>query len=96
MNDKEKIRAEIEQLKKKQLARNDIGVITGVEYIIDATKLISFIDSLQQEQPEDLEKEIEKYYYDNFAFISSAHTPTKDIVSEIANHFYELGRRAER
>lgn len=42
-------------------------------------------------QSEDLENEIEKYYYDNFAFISSADTPTKDIVSDIATHFYELG-----
>lgn len=46
------------------------------------------------EQPEvNLEKEIEKYYYDNFAFISSAHTPTKDIVSDIATHFYERGQK---
>ena len=45
------------------------------------------------ETGEGLEKEIEHYYYDNFAFISSAHTPTMDIVSDIANHFYELGQR---
>ena len=49
------------------------------------------------EQPEvDLASEIEKYYYDNFAFISSAHTPTKDIVSDIATHFYELEQRKEK
>lgn len=34
-----------------------------------------------------LEKEIEKYYYDNFAFISSVHIPTLDILTAIAKHF---------
>ena len=38
-----------------------------------------------------LEKEIEKYYYDNFAFLSSVHIPTLTILSDIAKHFYRLG-----
>ena len=55
------------------------------------------ITSLHQEHPEvDLEKEIEKYYYENFAFLSSAHIPTKDILSGIAVHFYELGLNARK
>lgn len=49
------------------------------------------LEPLMKQSEVDLEKEIEKYYYDNFAFISSAHTPTKDIVSDIAYHFYERG-----
>lgn len=36
-----------------------------------------------------LEKEIEKYYYDNFAFVSSVHIPTLDILTAIAKHFVE-------
>ncbi len=38
-----------------------------------------------------LEKEIEKYYYDNFAFLSDVHIPTLTILSDIAKHFYNLG-----
>ena len=41
-----------------------------------------------------LKKEIEKYYYDNFAFISSAHIPTLDILTSIAKHFIEWQREA--
>lgn len=55
--------------------------------------VLSVIASLQQEPEVDLAEEIEKYYYDNFAFISSAHTPTKDIISDIAHHFFERGQR---
>ena len=38
-----------------------------------------------------LEKEIEKYYYEHFAFLSSVHIPTLTILSDIAKHFYHLG-----
>ncbi len=38
-----------------------------------------------------LEKEIEKYYYEHFAFLSSVHIPTLTILSDIAKHFYRLG-----
>lgn len=37
----------------------------------------------------DLEKEIEKYYYKHFAFLSSAHILTLDILAAIAKHFVE-------
>lgn len=37
-----------------------------------------------------LEKEIEKYYYEHFAFLSSVHIPTLTILSAIAKHFYNL------
>ena len=40
-----------------------------------------------------LEKEIEKYYYDNFAFLSSTHIPTLDILTDIAEYF--IGRQKE-
>ena len=93
-----KIRQEIEQLKEthernldKPMERGRIGYAHGCVDCCD--RVLSFIDSLSEETGEGLEKEIEHYYYDNFAFISSAHTPTMDIVSDIANHFYELGQR---
>ena len=38
-----------------------------------------------------LEKEIEKYYYEHFAFLSNVHIPTLTILSDIAKHFYNLG-----
>ena len=97
--DADRLRAEIGRLEEthernldKPMERGRIGHAHG--YVDCCDEILSFIDSLQQEPQEvDLEKEIEKYYYDNFAFISSAHTPTKDIVSDIATHFYERGQK---
>ena len=92
--DSDKLIAEIERLKDGigiGLCEYDAGEENGKMEIL--IKLSSFITSLQQEQPEvDLEKDIERYYYDNFAFISSVHIPTLDILTDIAKHFYELGR----
>ena len=87
--DADRLRAEIIRLRKDKPFHNDSSFFA---YLHGLSRIEDFIDSLQQEPQEvDLEKEIEKYYYDNFAFISSAHIPTKDIVSDIATHFYELG-----
>lgn len=49
------------------------------------------------EKPNDqgnLEKEIEKYYYEHFAFLSNVHIPTLTILSNIAEYFYEQGKKA--
>ena len=43
-----------------------------------------------------LEKEIEKFYYDNFAFISNVHIPTLDILTAIAKHFVEWQKQQEQ
>ena len=43
-----------------------------------------------------LEKEIEKYYYDNFAFISNVHIPTLDILTAIAKHFVEWKKQQDQ
>lgn len=43
-----------------------------------------------------LEKEIEKYYYDNFAFKSSVHIPTLDILTAIAKHFVEWQKQQDQ
>ena len=60
-------------------------------------EVLKIISSIQREQPKvDLGEEIEKYYYENFAFISNEHIPTKDILSDIAVHFYELGLNAKK
>ena len=56
MSNIEKIRQEIERLKKEQLTRNSIGVITGSAFFVKADELLAFIDSLPEEKPsEDLE-----------------------------------------
>lgn len=57
--------------------------------------ILSLVDSLQQEYPEvDLEKEIERTYYDG----SVTDTSDMDHVDyeNIARHFYELGLNARK
>jgi len=100
--DAEKLIAEIERriysIENCPLIEAEFGASKKREGKLFAYKeLLSLITSLQQEQPEvDLGKEIEKYYYDKFAFISSVHNPTLDILTDIANHFYELGLKARK
>lgn len=51
---------------------------------------------LYGKQPDvDLENEIDNYYHDNLGFILGSND-TKDIVSNIARHFYELGLNARK
>ena len=78
--DAEKLIAEIE----RRLERYDPNYTSaGFEF----KELLSFIDSLQQEQPEgNLEKEIQRYLCEE---CSSDDEPT---ITEIATHFYELGK----
>lgn len=59
-------------------------------------ELLGIITSLQQEQSEaDLEKEIDDYYHANLGLILSQ-VDTKVIVSEIARHFFELGKNTRK
>ena len=96
--DSEKLKKLIDE-KWKELADKNVKVGGGKwdAEISTYLSVLRLINSLQQKHPEvDLEKEIEKYYYENFAFISSSHTPTKDILSDISIHFYELGLKARK
>ena len=52
----QRIKNEIERLKREELIRNDIGVITGKHYVVDADALLSFIESLEKEQPQGLDE----------------------------------------
>ena len=99
--DAEKLIAEIDRRIKYQLTciENEYRLSGKAEeeIIFEYNSLSNFINSLQQERPGvNLEKEIEKYYYDRFAFISSAHNPTLNILTDIANYFYELGINARK
>lgn len=89
----DKLKAEIE----RQLEKYDPHYTSAGS---ELKKLLSFIDSLQQEQPEvDLEKEIERFLNSEE---STSHTNAggydvafKDSV-KIARHFYELGFNARK
>ena len=62
------------------------GKDTCESRVTELSDLLSFIDSLQQEQPEvDLEKEIYKLY-------DGEYHDTEDV----ARHFYELGKNARK
>lgn len=94
VNDMDKIAKIRQEIEKERKILEDTRRGCGLtEYGCGRLDAFRFIDSIINSPQVDLEVEIEKYYYDNFAFISSAHTPTKDIVSDIATHFYELGQR---
>ena len=101
----EKLKAEIERL--KAVLSDPLMKINGADYITGGNKIakeiLSFIDSLQQEQPEvDLEKEIKNYteslYHELFV---CQHTVDEfdweDIAETIdmsARYFFEFGLKA--
>ena len=67
--------------------------------VTELSDLLSFIDSLQQEQPEvDLEKEIDNVIAD-YSFVktidSGGFKTTVLDYAKIARHFYELGLKAK-
>ena len=87
--DAEKLKDEIKHLKidvYDEAHQFDLGARSSLTY------LESFIDSLQQEQPEaELEKEIERYLLDNVGLF--IHADSKTVVQALASHFYELGKK---
>ena len=66
----------------------------------ELNRLISFIDSLQQEQPEvDLEKEISRWITEDCGpsdFNAFADHWCADDIIATARHFYELGLNARK
>ncbi len=88
MSNIEKIRQEIERRKKEHMY-DEMPITIGRYY--EDRDLLAFIDSLQQEQQEeDLEKEIKNYLATKCA------GDDEPSVSEIARHFYELGLNARK
>lgn len=88
--DPDVLKAEIERLK---------GYISVTHF---AEELLSFIDSLQQEQPsEDLTTEIEKYFQGLWLGMETAEQCNTDMhftppaIMRLANHFYELGKQSK-
>lgn len=80
--DAEKIRSEVERIK-------EAGCASPISVCND---ILSFIDFLQQEQPEvDLEKELQLFLC-NYDYEFDDDAPAYDI----AKHFYELGLKARK
>ena len=108
MTNIEKIRQEIERLKEpheknlnKPMERGRIGYAHGCVDCCDM--ILSFIDSLEEESscPKELDyldklmKEVQKYYSDNFDYITSDQ-PTLSILTNIARYFFALGRNERK
>lgn len=97
----EKLKAEIEMLK-STLADPLCGQrnILGPDWVAGGNKMLkeisSFIDTLQQEQPEvDWEKELDRWRHDHFKGKRDGDYSGEYLVREsqldLARHFYELG-----
>ena len=82
-----------EQLTKIELRdKVDKAYLNGV--LITLSDILSFITSLQQEQPEvDLEREIIKY---KVPFSDDREYLNEQTLDAIARHFYELGLNAKK
>lgn len=82
----EKIRAEVNRLKKEQPARNAIGAICGEETVVDASKLNTFLSDLEKEEKpttaEGLEEEIERMYLKDTLTLR-----TRAQYADLARHF---------
>ena len=104
MSNIDKIRQEIERLenegainKQKASENNDIEsyVAWGQQEAIMGV-LIRFIDSLQQERPEeDLEKEIDKVWNNGLSDELAGPHNNFDICARLARHFYKLGKQSK-
>lgn len=78
----EKLSAQIE---KSFPDSSDERIVEGFEYALDKVKAI--IDSLQQEQPDDVCSVIKEYY--------GKELPFEDERTKVANHFFSAGRAFE-
>lgn len=89
--DVEKLKAEIE----RRLVKYDSYYTSAGS---ELKELLSFINSIQQEQPEvDLEKEDElEREINNAGMAMTEHNPSWKEVEQFARHFYELGLNARK
>ena len=94
-----KLIAEIERLKERAQAERVLHpktILAAKDYLLiqDYDKLLSFITSLQQEQPEvDFEREIIKY---KVPFSDDREYLNEQTIDAIARHFYEFGLNARK
>ena len=90
MTNTEKIKAEIE----RRLEKYDPDYTSAGR---ELEKLLSFIASLQQEQPEvDLDEEVDKFLNETGApYAWCNDDEQKEWCNIIARHFYELGLKAK-
>lgn len=93
MTQKELIRQEIKR-RMEELERDKyINIDAKTCRQSELKYLERFIDSMPEEKPsEDLVKEVKRYYFDNFTYISSDQ-PTLSILTNIARHFAEWQRK---
>lgn len=89
MNIKEQIRIEIER-EKKSITNATGDRVEGRRF--ELNNLLSFLDTLPEQPAEGLEEEVNRYYSDNFDYISSDQ-PTLSILTNIARHFAEWGAK---
>lgn len=75
MNIIKTIRAEIERLKEEQLIRNSIGVITGSGVFVNATSLLSFLDTIESEELMEKEKEVKSCHRTRNKLVEWSKTP---------------------
>lgn len=84
MTTKELIRAEIE----RRMTDNTFGAK------LELMDILSFLDTLEEpscpKESDDLKKEVQHYYSDNFDYITSDQ-PTLSILTNIARHFAQWG-----
>ncbi len=91
--DAEKLKAEIERRIKSTLNISHIPCHRREEL----EGLLSFVGSLQQEQPEvDLEEEIDKVWNNGLSDELAGPHNNFDICARLARHFYELGLNARK
>ena len=92
----EQIKAEIERLKakyQKDMYKSNHEGLASVYKIEAYNELLSFLDTLESEKPmnlDELMKEAQRYYSDNFEYLSSDQ-PTLSILTNVARHFAEWG-----
>ena len=97
MNKIEKIRKEIERLKSTNPSEYNYQNAEGYIWALD--DILSFLDSLQQEQQEvDLEKETKSWILNECGpsdFSPFADHWCADDIMATARHFYELGKNSK-
>ena len=93
MNQIDLIRAEIERRKKENL---EDSTPYGHGAFIEDKAILSFLDTLKEQQDVELETEIEKFLDESGApYVWCNDEEQKEWCGIIAKHFYELGRQSK-
>lgn len=97
----EKIKAEIERLIERAKAERILHpktILAAKDYLLieDYNKLLSFIESLEQEPAVDLEKEIQSFWNANALEYRLGRIADINFLAYTARHFFELGLSARK